>query len=211
MRILKKLFSSPRVTNPTDNIAYKTPILKSDQQNNFYLFKNPESERILNWAQPYIGISYSDSGNKTLDETKGIDCSGFMYNLYKELYNVDIGTYSHSQGKKGVEIGKGLSGVEKMKLAQPGDLLYFRHDPTSDTGSGASGGHVAAFLGKGNDGRYYILDSNTRQNKNGIAIRYLEDDQFKMLETGNAGIRRLTTDNKKIGGKLIPKKRYIKW
>lgn len=213
MGVLEEGFKRRHI-NPTDKIVYQRPLktLELNQNSWKYPFdRTADVDKIINWAQPYIGIPYSDSGNKTLDKEKGIDCSGFMYNLYKELYNIDIGTYSHTQGTKGTEIGKGLSGIEKMKLAQPGDLLYFRHEPTSNTGSGASGGHVATLLGRGLDGKYYILDSNIRQNKNGIAIRTLEDDQFKMLETGNAGIRRLTTTKKKNGGKLLPRKRYIKW
>lgn len=49
---------------------------------------------------------------------KGIDCSGFVMEVYKKLFNIELPRTAIDQAKKGVLIG--------MDELQAGDLVFFR-------------------------------------------------------------------------------------
>jgi probable lipoprotein NlpC len=64
---------------------------------------------------------------------KGIDCSGFIQVLYKDVFNILIPRTAYSQYKSSIKISK-----DKMDI---GDLLFFISK------SSPSGWHVAVYLG----------------------------------------------------------------
>jgi cell wall-associated NlpC family hydrolase len=64
---------------------------------------------------------------------KGIDCSGFIQTLYKDVFDILIPRTAYSQYKSSTKISKDEMGV--------GDLLFFM------SRSSPSGWHVAVYLG----------------------------------------------------------------
>ncbi|MCC9146671.1 MULTISPECIES: C40 family peptidase [unclassified Arthrobacter] len=83
--------------------------------------------KVLDAVQKYLGLPYVWGGN---DPAKGLDCSSFVQNVYKDLgYTLPRVTWD--QMNSGTE-------VASLAQAQAGDLL-FSHD----------GGHVAIYLGNG--------------------------------------------------------------
>ena len=68
--------------------------------------------------------------------SRGWDCSGFTYWVYKNHFGIDIGTTASVQARKGTSISKNNRSEWK-----PGDLLFYTE--------GAGPSHVAIYLGNG--------------------------------------------------------------
>ena len=84
-------------------------------------------------ATQYAGKVPYIWGGKT---SKGWDCSGFTYWVYKQHFGIDIGTTASVQARKGVVVSKNNRSEWK-----PGDLLVYSE--------GAGPSHVAIYLGNG--------------------------------------------------------------
>lgn len=88
-------------------------------------------------------------------DRNGIDCSGLVKVLYKELFHVQLPRTTRQQVKQGVA-------VEKKRL-QAGDLIFFRPPQ--------KGGHVGIYLGKGQ-----FLHTSARR---GVMVSHLSEKYWR--------------------------------
>lgn len=86
---------------------------------------------IVNFSKQYLGTPYVWGGTSL---TSGVDCSGFVYSVYKN-FGITL-----NRSSKGMYSSNGVS-VSKSEL-KPGDLLFF-----NTSGSGVS--HVGMYIGNG--------------------------------------------------------------
>lgn len=82
-------------------------------------------------AKRYLGVRYIYGG----ETTRGFDCSGFVYYVYKKVEGVTLPRVSSAQASVGVK-------VDKSEL-QPGDLVFFR------TGRSTRINHAGIYIGNG--------------------------------------------------------------
>lgn len=89
------------------------------------------TSKIVLEAYKYLGIPYLWGGN---DPSTGMDCSGFMEYVYKQMgYSISRTTYT--QVNEGVEVPVTLQDL------QPGDLIFF--------GDKSAPHHVGMYVGNG--------------------------------------------------------------
>ena len=110
-------------------------------------------KEIIEFAEEYIGTPYSWGGT---DLTSGVDCSGFVYSVYKN-FGINLSRSSASMEAADGEF------VEKSEL-EAGDLVFFDND-----GSGSID-HVGIYMHDG----YYIHSSSGKTT--GVIISSLYDD-----------------------------------
>ena len=104
---------------------------------------------ITSYAQEFIGTPYVWGGN---DERKGIDCSGFVKNMF--------GTFGAKLPRTAAEqalVGQPITKLEDLK---PGDRLYFWSAKKGKIG------HTGIYMGNG----YFIHSSS---GKKGVSTDYL--------------------------------------
>ena len=88
--------------------------------------------KLLSTATSQLGVPYV-WGGETLDE--GLDCSGFVQQVFKKALNMDLPRVTTDQEKVGIEVE-----VSKEYL-QPGDLVFF--------GDKGNSYHVGIYLSNG--------------------------------------------------------------
>ena len=102
----------------------------------------------------WLGVPYKYAGTNR----RGIDCSGFVHRIYKDLYKKNV-----SRSTSGLE--KDTKKVSKGKL-EPGDLVFFA---TSSNKKKIS--HVGIFLKDG----YFVHASTSK----GVIINHLDQDYYR--------------------------------
>ena len=107
-------------------------------------------EEIKNW----IGVPYRYGGNTS----KGVDCSGFVVNVYKNVYGIKLQRSSELIYKKNCDK------IKKSKL-QEGDLVFFK------TGKKKRINHVGIYLKNGK----FVHTSTSR----GVIISSLDEDYYR--------------------------------
>ena len=107
-------------------------------------------EEIKNW----IGVPYRYGGNTS----KGVDCSGFVVNVYKNVYRIKLQRSSELIYKKNCDK------IKKSKL-QEGDLVFFK------TGKKKRINHVGIYLKNGK----FVHTSTSR----GVIISSLDEDYYR--------------------------------
>lgn len=107
---------------------------------------------LVEYSKQYIGTPYVWGGT---DLTAGVDCSGFIYSVYKH-YGITLNRTSRDMFTQGTSI-------TKSELV-PGDLLFF------NTGGDSVISHVGMYIGNGE----YIHSTNG--NGNGVTISNLSDN-----------------------------------
>lgn len=107
-------------------------------------------EEIKNW----IGVPYRYGGNTS----KGVDCSGFVVNVYKNVYGIKLQRSSELIYKKN------CVKIKKSKL-QEGDLVFFK------TGKKKRINHVGIYLKNGK----FVHTSTSR----GVIISSLDEDYYR--------------------------------
>ncbi len=91
-------------------------------------------EKVANYGQQYLGTPYAWGGT---DLTSGVDCSGFVYSVYKN-FGYTLNRVASDQYNNGTKVGR-------SELA-PGDVVVF------DTSGGNDGviTHSGIYIGNGN-------------------------------------------------------------
>jgi hypothetical protein len=87
------------------------------------------STRLETAAQDWYGTPYKWGGNSK----QGVDCSGFVKNLYKEAFAVSLPRVTETQLQAGAKVAR--------DQIRPGDLVFFR--PENDYN------HVGVYIGEG--------------------------------------------------------------
>ena len=116
-----------------------------------------KAQAVIDYGKQFLGTPYKWAGN---DLTKGVDCSGFVYNVYKH-FGVSLNRSSASMA------GDGYA-VSKSEL-QAGDIILF--DTTGSNNGGIS--HVGIYMG---DGRFIHSSSSTRTW--GVVISSLSEEYY---------------------------------
>lgn len=100
----------------------------------------------------YLGIPYKYGGTTR----KGMDCSGFVYLVYKQVYRVNLPRSSGRMWK--------LGRIIPPKLARPGDLIFFRGGFFNRIN------HVGIYMGENR----FVHASST----NGVIYSNMEDEYY---------------------------------
>lgn len=115
-----------------------------------------QEEKIQEEMEKYLGVRYKTGGKST----KGFDCSGFVKQIYSEVFGVDLPHQSSEQSQSSF-----LTKVSAEEL-KTGDLVFF------STGRNRKGiNHVGIYL---SDGKF-IHSARTK----GVIISSLEDTHWK--------------------------------
>jgi cell wall-associated NlpC family hydrolase len=117
---------------------------------------NSRSE-IANYALKYQGTKYVWGGNNL---TEGIDCSGFVQQLYGK-----IGVSLPRTAAEQALVGTAIHNLEDL---QPGDRLYFWEKKRNKIG------HTGIYMGNG----YFVHSS---RGKNGVSTDVLNEKWRKIL------------------------------
>ncbi len=135
----------------------QTPVTEKEE-------REPVKNTSLNaFIDKWMGVPYC-YGGMTM---KCTDCSGFVCNLYKEVYHIELPHTSEKQYEM-------ASKVRTAKLKE-GDLVFF------DTGKSSSSiSHVGVYLGNNK----FVHASTSK----GVRIDNLEDDYFKKTFRGGGNV-----------------------
>ncbi len=99
-----------------------------------YSYVNPEASKkaqeIINYAYQFLGNRYVYGGNSL---TKGIDCSGFVKQIFAK--------FGYSLPRTSKSYLSGVGTTIPLNQIQPGDILVYKYSN--------GGGHVAIYIGNG--------------------------------------------------------------
>jgi len=130
--------------------------------------------RIQEEMEKYLGIRYKRAGSST----RGFDCSGFVKQIYSEVFGVDLPHQSSEQNQCSV-----LTRVSSDELKM-GDLVFF------SAGRNKKGiNHVGIYV---SDGKF-IHSARTK----GVVVSSLEDPHWKARHVSS---RRLTERDSAMAG-----------
>jgi cell wall-associated NlpC family hydrolase len=87
---------------------------------------------LITTARRYLGVRYVYGG----ETSRGFDCSGFVYFLYRTVEGITLPRTSSEQAGSGTAV--------KKEDLQPGDLVFFR------TGRSTRINHAGIYIGDGN-------------------------------------------------------------
>lgn len=124
-----------------------------------------EVDFVLNQSFRYVGTKYVWGGNSL---TGGIDCSGFVKELYEKV-GVNLPRTAREQAK----VGQPITRLEDLR---PGDRLYFW-----DRKRGYIG-HTGIFLGYFEDGGAYFIHSSS--GRRGVATDDLRNRYWRNMLVG---------------------------
>lgn len=112
---------------------------RGEKPSNKELIENTKAKAIVSFSKKYIGTPYVWGGTNL---TAGVDCSGFVYSIYKN-FGITL-----NRSSKAMYSGNGTP-VSKSSLKE-GDLVFF-----NTSGSGVS--HVGMYIGN----NQYIHSGNS--------------------------------------------------
>lgn len=116
---------SANITAKVKNKKYVCKVVVID-----YTGMSIEQKEVVSYALQFVGNPYRYGG---ISLTKGADCSGFTYSVYKKFgYKLIHNAYSQMVDTKTV----------KMKKIKPGDLIFYGSSKSSCS-------HVALYIGNG--------------------------------------------------------------
>lgn len=127
---------------------------------------NPtDKQGLLQQSLQYVGTPYKWGGNSL---TGGIDCSGFVKELYEGL-GVNLPRTAREQAT----VGKPIDRLEDL---QPGDRLYFWDKKRGYIG------HTGIFMGFHPDGGAYFIHSSS--SRKGVAVDDLRNPTWRNTLVG---------------------------
>lgn len=117
-----------------------------------------KGEQVVSYAKQFMGTPYVWGGTNL---NRGVDCSGFVYSVYKN-FGITLNRTSASMASNGVV-------VSKSQLI-PGDLVFF--DTTGVNNGGIS--HVGIYIGNGqyihaSSGKEYCVTISDLNNSYGLS------------------------------------------
>ncbi|MDR1914031.1 MAG: C40 family peptidase [Clostridiales bacterium] len=115
------------------------------------------ADEVISYSKQFLGTPYKWAGTSL---SKGVDCSGFVYSIYKH-FGVNLNRSSSSMVSNG-------SRVKKDNLKK-GDLLFF---DTNGKNNGSIS-HVGIYIGNGQ----FIHSSSSRRTW-GVTISSLSEDYY---------------------------------
>jgi murein DD-endopeptidase len=113
----------------------------------------PNRQEIVRFAKTFVGTPYRQGGTSR----KGVDCSGFVYAVYRE-FDIRLPRTSLDQSRIGEQVDR--SGLK------PADLLFFK------TSRRESVTHVGIYIGSGK-----FVHASTSERK--VRIDALNEDYYK--------------------------------
>jgi cell wall-associated NlpC family hydrolase len=116
--------------------------------------------RLRRAAEAYLGTPHSMGGQSR----RGMDCSGFIRQVFAETYGMDLPRSSRDQFKTGTAVARGD--------LRPGDLVFFREKGVID--------HAGIYMGS----NYFIHSANSA----GVSYSTLDAPYFG---SRYAGARRM--------------------
>lgn len=119
---------------------------------------------LYRFIDSWTGVKYRSGGN----EKTGVDCSGLICRLYKEVYHTDLKRSVLQQYNES-------RNFHKEKKFREGDLVYFkttRDDPS----------HVGVYLKNG-----FFFHSSTNK---GVTINSLDEAYWKKAYIGGGRVRK---------------------
>jgi cell wall-associated NlpC family hydrolase len=133
---------------------------ESDAQTGSSSPSGPLNDRLMEIINSYIGVPYRYGGTTR----SGLDCSGLVQNVFRDVYELDLPRASKDMYKLGTWV--------RRKQAQPGDLVFFDRRGRVN--------HVGIYVG---DGRFAHASPDY-----GVTYSTLDNEYFTRHF---AGIKRL--------------------
>lgn len=124
---------------------------------------NPKKALLWDHAQNFLGTPYRLGGA----DRSGMDCSGLVMRLYRDVYGIKLPPSTHELYRKGHAVS--------LRALEVGDLVFFRET------KGTNPSHVGVYLGDG----LFIHASSTR----GVILSGLKDVYYKKKVIGVRRIR----------------------
>ncbi len=128
-----------------------------------YHYKDPKREDLVRTAERYIGVNYRFGGSNIF----GFDCSGFVCQVYKKN-RLNLPRTARSQYNGGKKLN--------IKIAGPGDLVFFRIDnkKIDHVGIITGDGRFVHSPSKGKKVSYARLDNPYWKKRYAGAVTYLK-------------------------------------
>lgn len=93
--------------------------------------KKPRQGKLMDYCEGWLGTPYRGGG-----ETKqGVDCSGFVLNVYKDVYGIKL-------PRRSQDMEQACKTTKNLNELKEGDLVFFNNK------AGGSTNHVGIFLNK---------------------------------------------------------------
>ncbi len=118
------------------------------KQSKAYL--NSIDNRLSNYCLSWVGTSHKIGGTNK----QGVDCSGFVQNVYKDVYNIQL-------PRRSVDMEKAVQAIDRGRLKE-GDLVFFGKSSVN---------HVGIYLRDNN----FIHTSTSK----GVIVSSLEEKYWK--------------------------------
>ena len=122
--------------------------------------------KLYYFIEEWHGVPYQWGGN----DKSGVDCSGFVRNLYAAVYGLQIKRTVATQHAE-------TRNFRKKRRLDEGDIVYFRKDDDPS--------HAGIYLQNG----YFVHSSRGR----GVHISHLKDQYWKRTFAGGGKVRRKKT------------------
>jgi len=123
-----------------------------------------KNRRLYYFIDDWYGVTYKWGGNTQ----SGVDCSGLVCQLYKDVYGVKVKRTVATQHQE-------TRNFKRMRRLREGDFVYFRTE-------GNKLNHVGIYLRNG----YFVHASQSK----GVAINNLEEDFWQRVYAGGGKVKK---------------------
>lgn len=112
--------------------------------------KKPRQGKLMDYCEGWLGTPYRGGG----ETRQGVDCSGFVFNVYKDVYGITL-------PRRSQDMEKACRTTKNLNELKEGDLVFFNNK------AGGSTNHVGIFL----DRDFFIHASSSK----GVTISRFEE------------------------------------